>query len=657
MSKDKDDLGKDNDTKQDHNTENSLAKGENTAPKRGLRVVKGNTSPRGKNAVKSDFEALQNIQTADDTPILPFYELRKPNNGGLAGVFFVGVGTTREGDFYHLPPLHIADYVNLVGRGIGEDDKEYRVIEYYRAGEKQPKQAALPLEIVGMPACWAFLRGLGIGVKSGGKAMGALADYLQWEGDKTEWQIANRGGWLDDDCAAYVLPSGEIIGHTGGKVIYNGDTSKKPAYGVSGSLETWQAHLAAYAAGNSRLLLALGAAFAAPLLAPMKIENGGFHLFHASSGGKTTTAMLALSVYGRPDKLKNTWKATALAIDNMAAATSDGFILLDEISQARGQDVSSVAYSLFNGVGKLQGAKQGGNRERLEWRVLLLSTGEFPVSQYMKQAGFEWNAGQNVRLPSIPADAGKGFRVFDTLHGHSDGAAFAEMLEETAKHHYGHAGRAWVGKLAEAMKQDKAALIGKVNSYCDAFRARLPADLDGQPARVAKRFALAAAALELAAEWGITGLAAGVGAAGVEACFNAWYEREGKGNQEERVILQRAADYLQAKGNSEMFVELESIGKGGYAQTSRYHAGYVKYDAARDLQVFYINSQAFETDICGGFDKDFVCEVLHAAGWLKRSVTRWTKQLKRAGISTGWYYVLDGHLPPAERMKADAEED
>ena len=39
MSKDKDDLGKDNDTKQDHNTENSLAKGENKAPKRGLRVV------------------------------------------------------------------------------------------------------------------------------------------------------------------------------------------------------------------------------------------------------------------------------------------------------------------------------------------------------------------------------------------------------------------------------------------------------------------------------------------------------------------------------------------------------------------------------------------------------------------------------------------
>ncbi len=639
------------------NTKNPPVNGESKAPKGRMKLVKGNTSRQGKNAPESDFEALQNIQGAEDTPILPYYETRKPNKDGVAGVFYIGVATTREGDFYHLPPLHISDYIGLVGRGAGDDEREHRIIEYYRHGEKQPQHAALPLEIVGTPAGWAFLRGLGIGVKSGGKAMGVLADCLQWEGDKAEWQIANRGGWLNDDCTGYVLPSGEIIGQAGGRVIYNGDTSKKSAYGVSGSLETWQAEIAAYAAGNSRLLLALGAAFAAPLLAPMKLENGGFHLFHASSGGKTTTAMLALSVYGRPDKLKNTWKATALAIDNVAAATSDGFMLLDEISQARGQDVSSVAYSLFNGVGKLQGAKQGGNRERLEWRVLLLSTGEFPVSQYMKQAGFEWNAGQNVRLPSIPADAGKGFRVFDTLHGFSDGAAFAEMLEENAKHHYGHAGRAWVEKLADAMRQDKLALIGRVNGHCDAFRACLPAELDGQPARVAKRFALAAAALELAAEWSITGLAAGVGAAGVQACFHAWYEREGKGNQEERTILQRTADYLQAKGNSEMFAQLENIGTGGVAQTSRYHAGYSEFVASRNSQVFYITSQAFETDICGGFDKDFVCEVLHKAGWLKRSPARWTKQLKRAGISTGWYYVLEGNLPPSEQGQLDAADD
>ncbi|QMT40402.1 DUF927 domain-containing protein [Neisseria shayeganii] len=627
-------------------TKNRGADGRNGGRKPNMCLVKGKAGKGGQNVPISDLEALQGIADADASPLVPYYENRPD------GLFFIGVGMTREGEPYHLPALHIADPIGLIGRGTGEDGKEYRIIEYARRGERQRQQAALPLEGVGMPDCWRFLRGLGIGIKSGGKAQGALADYLQWEGDLTDWQIANRGGWLNDDYTAYVLPSGEIIGRSDGKVIYNGDTSKKTAYTVSGTLESWQAEVARYAAGNSRLLLVLGAAFAAPLLAPMKLENGGFHLFHSSSGGKTTAAMLALSVFGNPDKLKNTWKATALAIDNIAAATSDGFMVLDEISQAKGQDVSSVAYSLFNGVGKLQGAKQGGNRERLEWRVLLLSTGEFDALHYMKQAGFEWNAGQNVRLPSVPADAGKGFRVFDTLHGFADGAEFAETLERAAKYHYGQAGRAFVAQVAAAMHRDKAGFIAKVNGLCQAFRQSLP-ELDGQPARVAKRFALVAAALELATEYGITGFAAGEGAAGVRACFQAWYEREGRGNYEERTILQRAIDFIQSKGNSEMFRRLEDIGADGIHTTSRYHAGYVEQRNGY-APVYYLTREAFETEVCGGYDKDFVCKVLFDAGWLRKGSSRWTKQLKRNGMTTAWFYVLEGSQPP-ERQPADGE--
>ncbi|QMT44192.1 DUF927 domain-containing protein [Neisseria dentiae] len=634
-------------TDETKNNGKGVSDGQNGENQGKLRMVKGKAGKSRKNAPESDFDALAAIQSAGGTPIEPFYENRRE------GLFYTGVGITREsGEPYHLPPLHIADNIELVGRGVGDDEKEYRIIEYRRRGENTRKQAALPLETVGTPACWCFLRGLGIGIKSSGKAMAALADYLQWQGDFTDWQIANRGGWLNDGYTGYVLPSGEIIGHAGGRVIYNGDTSKKAAYAVSGSLESWRAEIARYAVGNSRLMLALGTAFASPLLAPMKLENGGFHLFQASSGGKTTTAMLALSVFGNPDKLKNTWKATALAIDNIAAATSDGFMVLDEISQARGNDVSSVAYSLFNGVGKLQGAKQGGNRERLEWRVLLLSTGEFDALHYMKQAGFEWNAGQNVRLPSIPADAGKGFRVFDTLHGFSDGAVFAETLEQSAKHHYGHAGREFVQYIAEAMQRDKAGFIAKVNGLCAAFRDALPPDLSGQPARVAKRFALVAAALELATEWGITGFNSGDGVAGVLACFDAWYEREGKGNYEERQILQRAADFIQSKGNSEMFGRLESIGIDGGHQTSRYHAGYVEQRNGYP-PVYYLTREAFEIEICGGYDKDFVCKVLYDAGWLQKSSNRWTKQLKRAGISTAWFYVLAGDQPPQKEPAED----
>ena len=47
--------------------------------------------------------------------------------------------------------------------------------------------------------------------------------------------------------------------------------------------------------------------------------------------------------------------------------------------------------------------------------------------------------------------------------------------------------------------------------------------LSGQARRVAQRFALVAAAIELAAP--ITGLMAGVGMMGVKQCFDDWLER------------------------------------------------------------------------------------------------------------------------------------
>lgn len=59
--------------------------------------------------------------------------------------------------------------------------------------------------------------------------------------------------------------------------------------------------------------------------------------------------------------------------------------------------------------------------------------------------------------------------------------------------------------------------IKQAQAHFDDFMAMLP-KLSGQARTVAKRFALAAAALELATP--ITGLAAGVGMAGVKRCFD-----------------------------------------------------------------------------------------------------------------------------------------
>lgn len=608
-----------------------------------LKVVRG-----GKR--KNDADSLRDIRKSDNTPLNPFYENRRE------GLFYTGIGVGRDGTRYFLPPLHVSDYIEVIGHGLGDDGKEYRIIQYRdRYGETL--QAVVPMEIVGMPPCLTYLRGLGINIRAGAKPNNALADYLQFESDKTQWRVALRGGWIDESYQAYVLPSGEIIGNTSGKVIYNGDTSNKKAYAQSGSLEDWQQNIARYSVGNSRLLLALGIAFAAPLLSPMKLENGGFHLFQSSSGGKTTTALVALSVYGNPEKLKHTWRATAVGIDNAAAATSDGFMVLDEISQARSADVSTVAYSLFNGVGKMQGAKTGGNKERMDWRVLLLSTGEFDVKHYMQLGGFEWNAGQNVRLPSIPADAGKGFHVFDTLHDYTNGAQFAEMLEWAAKNYYGNAGRVFIRRIIGHIGDlGKVAFVETVRGgVCNAFMDKMPKDLSGQPARVAKRFALVAAALELAGTYGITGFSAGVGIDGVLRCFNDWCAYNGRGNYEERMVLERLENFIQTKGNSEEFRKMESIGTDGAHSTSRYHCGYREQKTVgyRIETTYWITAKAFEENICIGYDKKFVCEVLTKEGLLQKSKDRYTRNLKRTGCDVGRYYVIKYSVNTNETGESD----
>lgn len=50
------------------------------------------------------------------------------------------------------------------------------------------------------------------------------------------------------------------------------------SYQPNGELTDWQQNIARYAVGNSRLCLALGASFAAPLLSLLNEESGGFHL-------------------------------------------------------------------------------------------------------------------------------------------------------------------------------------------------------------------------------------------------------------------------------------------------------------------------------------------------------------------------------------------
>ncbi|MGZ8262067.1 MAG: hypothetical protein ACXWTU_03785 [Methylotenera sp.] len=70
-------------------------------------------------------------------------------------------------------------------------------------------------------------------------------------------------------------------------------------------------------------------------------------------------------------------------------------------------------------------------------------------------------------------------------------------------------------------------------------------DAGGQSSRAASRFALVAAAGELATPWGITGWEQGEAIKAAEICFKAWIERRGgTGNQEAEAERLRDGGYL-----------------------------------------------------------------------------------------------------------------
>ncbi len=84
----------------------------------------------------------------------------------------------------------------------------------------------------------------------------------------------------------------------------------------------------------------------------------------------------------------------------------------------------------------------------MTWRVLTLSTGEIPMAaKIAEDRQRKAYAGQSVRLLDIPADAGRGFGVFDHAGEEGDPARLADAIKSAALASFGTAGPAFVKAL------------------------------------------------------------------------------------------------------------------------------------------------------------------------------------------------------------------
>ena len=536
------------------------------------------------------------------------------------GVWWINVRTDKDGDIIEAEPLLLSDPIDIIGTGQDNDGAYYRIIKFKDKITRQQKTAALPQAEIAGGKCWERLGFYGLFIESNPTKRRKLADYLQKEGSQAAFTITDRAGWHED---SYIMPSGETITATDKDpaIIYNGDTSQAKAYQPNGELTDWQQNIARYAVGNSRLCLALGASFAAPLLSLLNEESGGFHLMGDSSDGKTTAAKVALSVWGKPSGSLLSWSGTKIGFSNTAAARNDGLLVLDEIGQASPHVIGDTVYSVMNGINKVQGAKQGGNRALSRWKVMMFSTGEKTPDSILKHHKGDWNAGQAARLPSIRAAAQYG--IYDTLHGFEDGALLSEHIAQSAEKYHGTAGRLFIRQLLDNLEQAKQ----QATERMAAFMATIP-ELSGQARRVAKRFAIAASALELAAP--VTGLPVGVGMAGVKKCFDEWLEANGAGKHEDRRIIEQAEDFIAQHALGTRFMEWSD------KSTNKDHAGYRKQEGEK-LELWVIR-RVFADEIAQSFDEAKVCRVLADNGLLKYNHKNRGYQHQRKG--NGWFHVL-----------------
>jgi putative DNA primase/helicase len=375
----------------------------------------------------------------------------------------------------------------------------------------------------------------------GGKASQTLLHNYLSDARPTARAVAvSKPGWHK---GRYVAADGTVYGQGADRVLLQipGTT---PAWETSGTLEGWQSTVGTWAEGKARFTLALCAAFMGPLLKPAGAERVGFHFVGGSSCGKSTALEVAAGMWGRaPDS----WRSTDNGAEGTAELANDGFLALDELGQADGRAVDAMAYMLANGQGKRRAHKSGGAREIKSWRVAFLSSGEVGVADKLAEVGKRHKAGQAVRVLEVPADSGAGHGLFESLHGHTGGAAFSAGLKDAARRHCGHAMPAFLEHLAI---QPPEVLAETLSALRDAWCAQyVPQGADAQVGRAANAFALAACAGHLATLWGVVPWPEGWAGQAAAACFADWIaQRGGTGSHEVREGLEAIAAFIRAHG-------------------------------------------------------------------------------------------------------------
>lgn len=446
----------------------------------------------------------------------------------------------------------------------------------------------------------AELLDMGLLISQDKGARSLLSVYIQQSSPVNTIRCVSQIGWSGD---LFVLPHQTFGCEQTESVIFQAEYASTVNFTSSGTLEEFH-ELANLAVGNELMIFVISVAFASPLLLPLDMENGGFNIIGPSSIGKTKLLKLGASIWGAPGNVQQ-WRATSNGLEAVAQAHNDILLCLDELGQICAKDLGASIYMIGNGAAKARGQKVGGLRKQHRWRLLYLSSGELGIVDHIKSANQQVRVGQEIRAIDIQV-GNRRYGCFDELHDLESGADFSLCISRMVAVCHGVAGKGFLDNLTQN-KDDAVRVVKKL--IADLKSKYAPKTACGQVSRVFERFALVAAAGELATALGVTGWKEGVATEASLSLFNRWLEDRGDlGNKEEQRVLENVSLFFE-KHASSRFIDVNEpdarvVNCAGYRQ---------KVGKAWE---FYVYPEVYKKEICEGFPPKFVTEVCKQEGVL-----------------------------------------
>jgi putative DNA primase/helicase len=297
--------------------------------------------------------------------------------------------------------------------------------------------------------------------------------------------FAARVGWYQG-YSTFVLPN-QVIGATTSDVTIRPPhlNPVRRACTTRGSQPGWLRTVACPAKFSSRMVLAISAALAAPLLRMAKLPSFGILVHGPGKAGKSTMLLAAASIIGyRRERDLPNFRATDTALGEIPAAFNDSLMPLNELGLLKGSATQKYlrlrdfTYGFAEGRGTTYSklAPIAEASVGLEWLCIFFATGEEASNEIARDARETRMAGESVRWIDLAGTRNGARDIFDRIPKHVPESDRAKWTEETcAMIRSGCLGNhgVTIEHFIDRVIRDRKTVQKKVNSLRKKFVARV----------------------------------------------------------------------------------------------------------------------------------------------------------------------------------------